>query len=130
MTVTRLQPRVASVSALPTSLTTIWDVGAAESTGADNGVDLSVMIDHREDSAQAWTSAETSISPSGQQQSVSTTITGLDIGRTYHVRAAYTNAAVYVESGGILTRARILLSGAPYGVEVTAGLVDEAIRRY
>ena len=130
VTVTRLQPRVASVSALPTSLSTIWDVGAATSTGADNGVDLSVMIDYREDSAQAWTSAETSISPSDQQQSVSTTITGLDIGRTYHVRAAYTNAAVYVESGGILTRARILLSGAPYGVEATAGLVDEAIRRY
>ena len=130
VTVTRLQPRVASVSALPTSLTTIWDTGAAASTGADNGVDLSVMIDHREDSDQTWTAAETSISPSDQQQSVSTTITGLDIGRTYHVRAAYTNASVYVESGGILTRARILLSGAPYGVEATADLVDAAIRRY
>ena len=130
LTVTRLQPRVASVSAQPTSLATIWDVGAATSTGADNPVDLSVMIDYREDSAQAWTSAETSISPSGQEQSVSTTITGLDVGNIHHIRAAYTNASVYVESGGILTRARILLSGAPYGVEASASLVDVAIRRY
>ena len=130
VTVTRLQPRVASVSSLPTSLATIWDVGAATSTGADNEVDLSVMIDYREDSAQTWTSAETSISPSDQQQSVSTTITGLEVGRTYHFRAAYTNATVYVESGGLLTQARILLSGAPYGLEATAQLVDAAIRRY
>ena len=130
VTVTRLQPRVASVSSLPTSLTTIWDVGAAASTGTDNQVDLSVMIDYRADSAQAWTAAETSISPSDQQQSVSTTITGLDAGNIYHFRAAFTNASVYVESGGLLTRARILLSGAPYGLEATAQLVDAAIRRY
>ena len=130
VTVTRLQPRVASVSSLPTSLTTIWDVGAATSTGTDNEVDLSVMIDYRADSAQAWTAAETSISPSDQQQSVSTTITGLDAGNIYHFRAAFTNATVYAESGGLLTEARILLSGAPYGLEATAQLVDAAIRRY
>ena len=130
VTVTRLQPQFTSVSSLPTSLATIWDVGAAASTGTDNPVDLSVMIDYREDSAQAWTAAETSISPSDQQRSVSTTITGLDVGRTYHFRAAYTNASVYAESGGLLTRARILLSGAPYGLEASAQLVDAAIRRY
>ena len=57
-------------------------------------------------------------------------VTGLDFGGTYYVRAAYTNATEYVESDGILTRTRILLSGAPYGVEASAHLVDQASRKY
>ena len=130
VTVTRLQPRLVSASSEPTTVTTVWDVGATTSTDSGNAVELSVQTEYREDSEQTWISAAASLSPPEGQDSVTDTVTGLDFGSAYYVRAAYTNAAEYVESDGILTRARILLSGAPYGVEATAHLVDVATRKY
>ena len=50
VTVTRLQPRVTSASSEPTTVTTIWDLGAATSTDSDSGVELSVTTEYREDS--------------------------------------------------------------------------------
>ncbi len=128
--VTRLQPEVTSASPEPTSVTIIWNLGAANSADVNNGVELSVKTEYREDSETMWTAAGASLSPQEAEESVTDTISGLSFGGTYYVRAAYTNADHYVESQGILTRARILLSGAPYGVEATAGLVDEATRKY
>ena len=130
VTVTRLQPRLVSAFSDPTTVTTVWDVGATTSTDSGNAVELTVQIEYREDSEQTWTSVAASLSPPEGQESVTDTVTGLDFGSAYYVRAAYTNAAEYVESDGILTRARILLSGAPYGVEATAHVVDVATRKY
>ncbi len=130
VTITRLQPSLTSSSAQATSISTMWDVGAATSTGSGNQAGLAVKVEYREDSEQTWTTADASLIPMDQTQTVTSTVTGLTFGYTYHVRAAYTNSGQYIETGGILTRANILLSGAPYGVEADAVLVDEATHKY
>ena len=130
LTVTRLQPTLLSSVPEAGSITTIWDLGGTVSVLSTNRVQLEVMIEYRASSEFDWTPAADSLSPARDENTVTHQITGLQLGNTYHVRAAYTNAGEYTESGGIETKARILLTGAPYGVLAEASPVDRDRQRY
>ena len=105
-------------------------MGHPVSSDTSNTIQLPVKIEYQEVDAATWTTVESSVSPAGGSRVIEASITGLVMGEYYLVRAAYTNASHYTESDGLLVRPPILLSGAPYGVEATAELLNEGTGRW
>ena len=127
---TRLQPVSTLADAFGTTMTTGWDVGVTVSSNSLNRVYLPLKLDYKETEDTSWTSATASVSPANGERDFTTEVTGLTVGNSYRVRAAYTNSATYVESDEVLAFGLVQITGPPYGVQASTKLINENTGKY
>ena len=123
--VTRLQPEPTGLSGFGDRMLTAWKVGLPVSDDTLNTIALPIKIEYKETKDAAWTVEQASISPENGQQSFVEEVTGLNVGGTYHVRAAYVGATHYVETADIRVAGQVQLAPGPSGVQASFMLVDE-----
>lgn len=130
LTITRLQPALVSTTVAPVAIDTTWDVGnavhrARYGTG-NNAIALAIKIDYQAVEGDSWTEVTPSLAPPNTTSTAEARVTGLELGTSYTVRAAYTNATHYTESAHLETKAFIRLSASPYRVEAISELIEES----
>ena len=123
--VTRLQPEPTGLSGFGDRMLTAWKVGLPVSDDTLNTIALPIKIEYKETKDAAWTVEQASISPENGQQSFVEEVTGLNVGGTYHARAAYVGATHYVETADIRVAGQVQLAPGPSGVQASFTLVDE-----
>ena len=123
--VTRLQPEPTGLSGFGDRMLTAWKVGLPVSDDTLNTIALPIKIEYKETKDAAWTVEQVSISPENGEQSFVEEVTGLNVGGTYHVRAAYVGATHYIETADIRVAGQVQLAPGPSGVQASFMLVDE-----